>query len=128
MSPDRFENFLQLVGPYIVKQRCRSRETITPAERLTITLRYLASGDSQQSQSFNFRVGRTTVCNIIHETCKGIWHTLNTTYLKPPRTQEDWKKIANEFFTEWNLPNFQGAFRWKAHSYRVPRIQWITIF
>lgn len=109
MSPERFENLLQLVGPYTTKKHCRSRQTITPTERLTITVRYLASGDSQQSQSFNFRVGRTTVCNIIRETCWGIWLALNEFYLKPPMSEEDWKNIANDFFKEWNFPNCLGA-------------------
>ena len=92
MSPERFENLLQLVAPYVMKKPCRSRQTIAPAERLAITLRYLASGDSQQSQYFNFRVGRTTAWNIIWETCKGIWLALHQIYLKPPAKEEDWKK------------------------------------
>ena len=83
MSPERFENLLQLVAPLITK--CgRGREPITPSERLTITLRYLASGESQQSLAFSFRVGRTTVCNIIKETCHAIWCALSETYLNPP--------------------------------------------
>lgn len=120
MSPERFENLLQLVGPYIAKKTCRSRQAITPAERLTITLRYLASGDSQQSQSFNFRVGRTTACNIIRDTCKGIWLALHKIYLKPPTTQEDWKKIANDFFAEWDFPNCLGALDGKHVAIECP--------
>ena len=65
MSPERFENLLKLVAALIAKKKCRSRETICPARRLVITLRYLATGDSQQSQSFDFRVGRSTICKMI---------------------------------------------------------------
>ena len=39
MSPDRYEHLLSIVGPHL-------REPISPSERLTITLRYLASGES----------------------------------------------------------------------------------
>ena len=49
MSPERFENLLTLVGPFIAKKPYRSRSSISEAERLMVTLRYLATGDSQQS-------------------------------------------------------------------------------
>ena len=98
MSPERFENLLNLIGPLIEKQHYRFRKPISAAERLTITLRSLASGDSQQSLAFNFRVGSTTVCNIIRETYKWIWCALNKTYLKPPTTENDWKQIGHDFF------------------------------
>ena len=120
MSPERFENLLQLVGPYIKKKKCKTRESITPAERLTITIIYLASGDSPQSQSFNFRVGRTTVCNIARDTRRAIWLALNENYLKPPMSLEDWKKIAQKFFTEWNFPNCLGALDGKHIAIECP--------
>lgn len=84
MSPERLEHLLSLVGPLITKARCRGRHSIPPEEWLVITLRYLATGDSQQSQSFNSRVGRSTVCAIIKETCAAIWMALKDTYLKSP--------------------------------------------
>ena len=74
-----------------------------------MTLQYLASSDSQQSLVFSFQVVRTTVCNIIRETCKGIWCALNKTYLKPPNTENDWKRIGQDFFYEWDFPNCLGA-------------------
>ena len=119
MSPERFENLLQLVAPLITK--CgRGREPITPSERLTITLRYLASGESQQSLAFSFRVGRTTVCNIIKETCHAIWCALSETYLKPPQNQQDWKNIGHEFFKEWGFPNCLGALDGKHIAIECP--------
>ena len=51
----------------------RMREATGPAERLTPTLRYLASGNGQQSLSFPYRIGKVTVSNIIHETLTAIW-------------------------------------------------------
>ena len=100
---------MSLVGPHIAKQTTPLRETINPSERLVITLRYLASGDSQQSQSFNFRVGQSSVCEIVKETCVGIWNALNTKYLKAPEKSSDWKGISKEFFKEWNFSHCLGA-------------------
>ena len=49
MAPDRFEHLLSLVGPIITKKDTRMRKAIGPAERLSLTLHYLAYGDSRQS-------------------------------------------------------------------------------
>ena len=77
MSPERFEHLVGIVSPFIKKKHCRSRTPLSPAERMVITIRYLATGDSQLSQAFNFRFGRSTACNIIKETCGGIWLAMN---------------------------------------------------
>ena len=109
MSPQRFEHLLTLVGPLIVKQPCRSRKVIDPAERLMLTLRYLATGEDQQTQSFYFRIGRSTVSNIIHTTLQAIWIALNKAYLSAPSKTEEWIKIAKGFEEEWNFPHCLGA-------------------
>lgn len=109
MSPERFEHLLSLVAPRISKQKTKLREPIGPAERLCITLRDLASGDSQQTQSFHFRVGKATVSKIISETCNAIWLCLKEDYLKPPRTREQWNRSATEFEQLWGFPHCLGA-------------------
>lgn len=109
MSPERFENLLALVGPLIAKQPCRSRKAISPAERLMVTLRYLATGEDQQTQSFYFRIGKTTVSNLLRETLQAIWTALNKDYLSTPSTLENWHTISNDFQEEWNFPHCLGA-------------------
>ncbi|XP_065665584.1 uncharacterized protein LOC136087008 [Hydra vulgaris] len=104
------------------KKSCRSRQTISPSERLTVTLRYLATGDSQQTQAFYFRLGRTTVCNIINETTKAIWNVLQPCYLKAPSTSNEWEKLANEFENEWNFPNCIGAIDGKHVCIEAPSL------
>lgn len=54
MSPERFEDLLTLVGPFIAKKPCGSMNSISEAERLMVTLRYLATGDSAVSFIFIF--------------------------------------------------------------------------
>ena len=121
MSPNRLEHLLSLVGPFITKKSCRSREVISAEERLVLTLRYLATGDSQQSHSFNFLIGRTTVCHIIIDTCDGIWQALRATYLKPPKNMDEWKSIAGEFENEWNFPHCLGALDGKHVAMDCPK-------
>ena len=109
MSPERLQHLLTLVGPVIAKKPCRSRKPIPAAKRLMVTLRYLATGDSQQSQSFTFRIGRATISNILRETLQAIWDALNKAYLAPPSNTEDWIHIAEKYEEECNFPHCLGA-------------------
>ena len=72
MSPDPFDHLLSLVQNNIKKQH-KARAPVPPNERLAATLRYLASGDSKQSTSFQFKLGKSTVAGIIDEVCEAMW-------------------------------------------------------
>ena len=89
MSPEKFQHLLALVKPHIEKKDTNFRKSIPPAERLALTLRYLATGDSQQSLSFSFRIGKATVSKILAETCQAIYDVLKETYLSPPQSKEE---------------------------------------
>ena len=60
-------------------------------KRLAVTLRYLASGDSQQSFGWAHRIGKTTISKVIKETTNAIWEVLKEVYLKPPQEGADFK-------------------------------------
>ena len=66
MTPDRFQHILGLVHNKIVKQETKFRKPISTEERLTLTVRFLASGEYQQSLAFSYRIGRNTVSNILY--------------------------------------------------------------
>jgi hypothetical protein len=106
MSPERFDHLLGLVGPVISRQTTNFRSAISPGERLAITLCYLVTDDSMQTNSFNFRVGHSTVCGIIDNTCDALWNVLSPEYLRRPATQEEWKVISRNFESIWNLPRY----------------------
>ena len=68
MTPARFDHLLSLVGPDITKCSFR-REVIPPGERLSLTLRYLVTGDANISMASSHRISQTSVGRIIAETC-----------------------------------------------------------
>ena len=84
MSPATFDNLLSRVGTYITKQSTRLREPISAGERLAVALRFLVTGDSMQTISFSFRLGHSTVCDIIDNTCEAIWNVLSPEFVNPP--------------------------------------------
>ena len=86
-----------------------------------VTLRYLATGEKQQVLSFFYRIGRSTISNILRETLQAIWIALNPRYLTPPTTIEAWGKIAKGFEEEWNFPHCLGAIDGKHIRMECPK-------
>jgi hypothetical protein len=85
------------------------REPITPGERLSITLRYLATGETFKSLGFQFRVHWTTVSKLIPEVLEAIFAKLEGEYFNIPSTNEEWSQIADETERKWNFPNAYAA-------------------
>ena len=109
MSPERYFHLLELVEPRIRKKDTNMRKPISADERLTMTLRYLASGMMQDCLSYSYRIGKSTVCVIIYEVCQAIWDALRGPYMRCPNSPEEWRIIENEFRDEWNFPHCVGA-------------------
>ena len=88
MTPNRFEHLLTLVAPLIEKRTTRFREPIPASQKLALTLRFYATGESQQSLRFSYRIGKATVSKIVSEASLAIYSSLKQPYLKPPSTRE----------------------------------------
>ena len=64
-----------------------------PGERLAITLKRLATGDSPQSIAFAYRRGVSTIRETVYNTCEILWKVLMPMFLKPPSDVCDWQKV-----------------------------------
>lgn len=82
MNSDDFDVLLNLVTPLIEKQDTTFRSSISAAERLALTLRFLAIGDSYINLMYLFRVSMAAISGIIEETCDALYHTLRKEYMK----------------------------------------------
>lgn len=120
MSPESYKYLLNCVGPKISKRNTNFRKAISESERLSLTLHYLAYGGSQQALSFSFRIAKSTISMIVNETCVAIWDCLHEQYMRPPRTKNDWKSIAQDFYDIWNLPHCVGAIDGKHVRIKAP--------
>lgn len=73
MLPERFRHLLSLVEPRMYKQSTVFRRVIPAVECPALIVRFLATADTQQSLSFSFRIGKSTMRKIIKETCDAIF-------------------------------------------------------
>ncbi|CAH1961161.1 unnamed protein product [Acanthoscelides obtectus] len=80
MDFDTFNILLELISPIISKQNTKMRESISAEERLAATLRYLATGRSNEDLKFSTGISPSSLCYIIPETCKAIYQVLKETY------------------------------------------------
>ena len=128
MSPERLEHLLSLVGPRIQKQDTHLRESISAEECLVVTIRFLSSGDAQQSLCYFFRIGKTTISKIIAVTCQAIYDQLKDQYLSFPSSKEDWLEIAKSFEELWNMPHVIGAIDGKCIRMRYPKFSGIQYY
>lgn len=82
MDSATFEELLELVSPLIQKQETNMRKPISPRERLAVTLRFLASGDSFHSLAALFRIPHNSISTIVPEVSDAIYTVLKDKYLK----------------------------------------------
>ena len=70
--------------------------------------RFLATGLSFTALAQSFRMGLTTVANIVEETTAAIWKNLRTVYMPTP-TVQTMQEVANGFYAKCQFPNVIGA-------------------
>ena len=67
MSPSEFEFLINLSGEKISKKDTAFRKAISIQERLALTLRFLASGDSYVSLQYLFKISKQAISCIVPE-------------------------------------------------------------
>ena len=109
MTPEFFEMIKTRLEPCLTRQVTNYRAPISVGEKLTLTIRYLATGESYTSLSCQFRVGRSTISKFLPEVCRAIQDEFTREYLRCPTTPGEWKELETEFRIRWNVPHALGA-------------------
>ena len=94
MSRTKFDELLSFVSPVIGKQSTVMGNTISPSERLAVTLQYLVTGHAQCKVAAGYRKRPSAVTRIITETCGAIWTSLKRMlYLDCLSNVSKWKVL-----------------------------------
>ena len=118
-------------GPELQCQRANLPERISPSKRLTLTFRWLASGESSQPLSFAFKINGNTTSNILADIFEKIWKMLSNTYVHAPSSEVDWLTISDGYFdnwnSNWNRVHCTGAIDGELIARECPKISGCTI-
>ncbi|XP_068759068.1 uncharacterized protein [Montipora capricornis] len=120
LDRESFDTILAKIAPLITKKDTLMRRSIPPGEKLSITLRFLATGEKFSDLAFLFRRGERTLSQAVFDTCEALFTTMKTEYLKVPDTADQWEKVAREFNNKWNYPCCIGALDGKHIAIQQP--------
>ena len=95
--------------PKITKKTTRFRLPISPEEKLAITLRFLAIGETYKSLMYQYRVSEVSISRFVPEVCQVIIESFMEEYMSLPDSKEKWLSVAKEFEEKWQFPNCVGA-------------------
>ncbi|XP_057302741.1 uncharacterized protein LOC130636907 [Hydractinia symbiolongicarpus] len=109
MNTETFVELLEKVRPYITKQTTSCRKPISAEEKLSVTLRFLATGESYQSLMYQFRMSDKTISLFVPIVARAIYRVLKKDYLRLPQTEEEWKALSDKINLKWRFPNCIGA-------------------
>ncbi|CAH2010535.1 unnamed protein product [Acanthoscelides obtectus] len=109
MDENTYLKLLAMVTPMITRMDTIMRNSISAHERLSVTLRFLATGRSYEDLKFSSIISPQALGKIIPETCEALYKVLRKGYLKFPTSEEEWKEIAKMYEERWNFPHCLGA-------------------
>ena len=121
MTPEFFEMIKTRLEPCLARQATNYRAPISVGEKLALTIRYLATGESYTSLSCQFRVGRSTISKCLPEVCRAIQDEFTREYLRCPTTPDEWKELETELRIRWNVPHALGALDGKHVALKKPK-------
>lgn len=109
MQVSLFDEILEKVKPYITKKDTTMRDSISAHDKLCVTLRFLASGESYTSLRYAFRISVSAISEFIPQVCQALYNTLEKDYMSLPTTEGQWLQLANEFESKWQFPHAVGC-------------------
>ncbi|XP_019698090.1 protein ANTAGONIST OF LIKE HETEROCHROMATIN PROTEIN 1-like [Harpegnathos saltator] len=119
MAEDDFIFLLNAIKDKISKNDTTFRKAVPAKERLAVTLRFLATGESFTSLQYLFKISKQLISEIVPEVCRAIIDCL-ISYMKMPSTPDEWKKITKKFEETWNFPQCIGAIDGKHITLQAP--------
>ena len=93
MDRNHFQFLVKKLRNHLYKKDTKMRKSITPDEKVSLLIRYLATGESFRSLEFTYRVSRRSISRIVMEVANAII-TENAKNV----FENEWIEISEKFF------------------------------
>ncbi|XP_063529063.1 uncharacterized protein LOC134749074 [Cydia strobilella] len=114
------QQFNFVLGQIIDEIQPKYQRAINAEEKLFLTLRFLASGETFRSLSLAYRISESYIARIVKHVLNVMRQKLVPLLMKPP-SPNDFKRIEQEFWHRWNVPNCAGGIDGKHCRIRAPK-------
>ena len=108
MSNETFEIICNELQPHLQRQETRFRHPVTVEARVAVTIRRLATNVEYQIIAALFGLGRSTVGEIVIDTCEAINNHFMSRYIRVPH-EDSLRDIVDGFKHQWGFPQAIGA-------------------
>ncbi len=119
-EPAMFQEMVDRLTPLICKLNTNYRKALDPGLKVTITLHYMATGDSSKCLQYGYRVAYNTLCLLIAEVTSTIVDAYHEEVIVTPTTPDNWMVIANTNSHKWQYHHCLGAIDGKHVTIRKP--------
>ena len=82
---------------------------ISAEEYLSVTLRFVATGENYASLGYQFRMSESILSTMVPYVCRVIYNVSKDEYFTCPRNETEWLEIAQAFEDQWQMPYCLGA-------------------
>ena len=110
LGKDTFNYFCQQLSTALRRQDTVMRKAIAVERRVAVTLWFLAAPCEYRTIAHLFGIARSTVCEIVQETCVLIVRTLLHKHILFPNG-ETYNELVDGFKTKWGGPKVWGSHR-----------------
>ena len=69
---------------------------------------------------YAFCMSVSSISQIVPHNCNTLYDVLKEDYLSPPKNEEQWKKLAEDFALKWQFPHAVGAINGKHINVQAP--------
>ena len=120
LPPHMVYELLNRISSVIQKRNTHVRPALDAGMKLAMTLRHQATRDRYHTLQYDFLCGYSTVVWNVPEVCQAVIQERKDEVMPLPRTQENWKAIAQQFQDRWNVPRALGVLCEKHTAIRKP--------
>jgi len=108
MSKETFMYICNKLSPDLARTDTLMRTCLSVERRVAVTIWCLATPTEYRTIAHLFGIARSTVCEIVHETCRCIVDVLLKEYIKFSSSNR-LSTVVEEFKTKWGVPQCFGA-------------------